>query len=169
MQEFFVRPENIRGAVAVLVERFGAQLLRTLAMIFRVADPTKDLPRCQVVVFDLQLGHCQLDGRKLVVVVVNGKIPRQAGRSRFAPQKARAERMKRGKPRLRGRDSSAQQEIRKAIAHLFRGFVGERDGEDGFGGHSLGDQICHAIRDRAGLAGARASEDQHRAFGGLDG
>jgi hypothetical protein len=36
-------------------------------------------------------------------------------------------------------------------------------------GTSVGDQICHAIRDRAGLAGARASEDQHRAFGGFDG
>ena len=77
--------------------------------------------------------------------------------------------MKRGKPRLRGRDSSAQQEIRDAIAHLFRGFVGERDGQDGFGGHSVGDQVCHAIGDRAGLAGAGAGKDQYRAFGGFDG
>ena len=138
-------------------------------MIFRVADAAENIPRRQAVVFDLQLGHCQLDGRNLIVVIVNGKIPRQACRRRFAPEEARADRMKRGKPWLRGRDPGAQQELRDAVAHLLRGFVGERDGENGFCGHAVGNQICHAISDRAGLAGAGAGEDQHRAFGGFGG
>ena len=68
-----------------------------------------------------------------------------------------------------GRNPCAQQKVRHAIAHLFRGFVRERDGKNGLGGHAVGDQIGHAKRDRARLAGSRAGQDQHRAFDGFHG
>ena len=169
VKELFVSHENIGDAPPVLVERFGAQLLGCLAMIFRMADPAENIPRRQTFVFDLQLGHGQLDCRKLVFIVVYRKTPRQIGGSRFAPEQPRAERMKRGKPGPPRRDPGAQQEVRDTIAHLFRGFVGERDRKNGFGGDSAGNQIGHAIRDRTGLAGAGTGEDQHRAFHGFDG
>ena len=54
---------------------------------------------------------------------------------------------------------------------LFRsgGFIGESDGEDGFGGSAVGDEIGHAEGDGASFAGACAGEDQDRAFGGFGG
>ena len=47
--------------------------------------------------------------------------------------------------------------------HLFRRFVGEGDGEDAIGiRQTLADEVCDAMRDDAGLAGARARENQQR-------
>ncbi len=80
-----------------------------------------------------------------------------------------AERVKRRKPGLRGRNSGAQKEVRNAIAHLFRGFVSESHGEDRFGGHAIGDQVGHAKCNSPCLAGSGAREDQHRALDGFDG
>jgi len=61
------------------------------------------------------------------------------------------------------RHSGAQQQVRNAIAHFLGGFVGERDSQDGFGWHSVGNQICHAKGDRARFAGASAGENQQPA------
>ena len=50
------------------------------------------------------------------------------------------------------------------------GFVGEGDGEDGVGRDAaLLNEIRDAMRDDAGLAGAGAGEQKHRAVDGFDG
>ncbi len=52
-----------------------------------------------------------------------------------------------------------------ARAHLLRRLVGEGDGEDAIGlGDAAADEVGDAVRDDARLAGARAGEDQERAF-----
>jgi hypothetical protein len=65
---------------------------------------------------------------------------------------------------LRWRYSRAQQQIPNAVAHLFCGFVGESDSENRFGRHSIGDEVCHSVGNRTGLARTGAGEDQHRPF-----
>ena len=105
----------------------------------------------------------------MVVVVVNGEIPREAGGGRLATQKPGAKGMKRGNPRLRRTDTGPQQQVRDAIAHLFRSLVGKGYSEDGFRRHTIRDQIGHAVSNGARLARSGASEDQHRSFGRLYG
>ena len=75
--------------------------------------------------------------------------------------------MKRRKPGLRGRHSRAQKQIGDARAHFLRGFVGERDRKDRFGGHALGNQIGHTEGDGAGLARSCSGKDQYRPFYGF--
>ena len=168
MKEPLVRRENVGNVATVLIERFGAQLPRGLAMIFRVTNPAENVPGRQAVVIDLQLGHCQFNGRELIVIIVNGKIPRQASCRCFAPQKARAQGMKCGKPGLRGWDTSAQQQARNTIAHFFRGLVGERHREYGFRRNPIRDQVRHAIRDGPRLAGTSTGQDEDRPICGFD-
>jgi len=56
----------------------------------------------------------------------------------------------------------AEQE-RDALAHLLSGLVGERDGQDLAGPRALGvDQPGDPVGQHAGLARARAREDQQR-------
>ena len=62
------------------------------------------------------------------------------------------------------------EEFVDAFLHFAGGLVGEGDGEDVAGRDPLGDEMGNAERDDAGLAGAGAGEDQHRAvqrFNGL--
>ena len=161
--------ENVGGVASVRCEGFAAHLLRSLRVIFRVADAAEDVARLQVVIVEIERAHGQLDGGELVVVVENGKSGRQAGSGGFAPQQPRAERMKRGKPGPLRRNASAQQKIGNTISHLLRGFVGEGDGENGFGRHAASNQVGHAEGDGARLAGAGSGQDQDRTFGGFRG
>jgi hypothetical protein len=58
------------------------------------------------------------------------------------------------------------QESLHALAHLVRGFVCERDGEDvPARDFFLGDEIRDTMRDDARFAGAGARKNQERAFG----
>src|SRR5258707_14961025 len=127
LQELFVSSENVRDVTSLLTKSFGTDLFRSLAMILREADAAQDVARSQFIRIDLQLGHGQLYGGDLVVVVVNGEVARQSGGGSIAPQKPSAKRMKRGNPGLPGRDTGAQQQIRDAVAHFFRGLVCESD------------------------------------------
>ena len=68
-----------------------------------------------------------------------------------------------------GGNSGAQEQIGDAILHFLGGFVGEGDGENGFGGRAARDEVGHAERNGASLAGASASEDEKGAFGGFGG
>ncbi len=62
------------------------------------------------------------------------------------------------------------EEFVDALGHLVGGLVGEGDGEDGVGRDAaLLDEIGDAVGDDAGLAGAGAGEDEHRAVDGFDG
>src|SRR5712664_2406430 len=75
--------------------------------------------------------------------------------------------MKRRKPRLRRRNSRAEQKVRDAMAHLLRCFVGESYRQNGFGGHPIGAQAGHSIGDRPRLACSRACKNQQGAFDGF--
>ena len=57
------------------------------------------------------------------------------------------------------------QQVADAVFHHARGFVGERDGENGAARDALFDQMGDAIGDDARLAGAGAGENEQRAFG----
>ncbi len=82
----------------------------------------------------------------------------------FTAKEAGAQGVKRGNPRPFGRHAGAEKQIGYARLHLLGGFVGESDRENGFGGDALRNEMRHAIGDGAGLAGARARENENGAF-----
>src|SRR5216684_11913 len=144
LEDLFVGGEDVSDFAGIFVDRGAAKSFRSLAVVLRVADAAENDARRERVVVDLQVGHGQLDGGELVVIIVDGEIAREAGIRRFAAKKASTERMKGGEPGLRGRHAGAQQQVRDAIAHFLGGFVGEGDREDGFGGDTAGNEIGHA-------------------------
>ena len=148
---------------------FGAELFGRERVIFGIADGAEDVARREGFGVDVELGHGELDGGELVVSVVDGEIFGKLRGGGFAAEEAGAERMECGEPRGGGRDSGFEEEVGDAVAHFLGGFVGEGDGEDGFGGSAVGDEIGHAESDGASLAGACAGEDQYGAFGGFGG
>ena len=109
----------------------------------------------------------EVSGKVVSIAVVEGQALRRGDELlsidpapyRFAAEEAGAERMESREPRRGGWDSGFEEQIGDAGAHFLGGFVGESDGEDGFGGSAVGDEIGHAESDRAGFAGAGASED----------
>ena len=133
-------------------------------MILGITDAAQYVAGSQVIRVDPQLGHGQLHRGNLVVVVVNGEVAREPGCGCFAPQDPRAQRMKRGNPGLPRRDAGAQQQIRDAVAHFLRSFVGEGHRQNRFRRHAFGDQVGHAIGDRPRFARSRASENQYWAL-----
>src|SRR6266849_1118608 len=163
-EDLFVGGEDVGDFAGIFVDRSAAKSFWSLAVVLGVADAAENDAGCERVVVDLQVGHGQLDGGELVVVIVDGEIAREAGVRGFAAKKAGAERMKSGQPRLRGRHAAAQQQVRDAIAHFLGGFVGESDRENGFCGDAAGNQIGHAVSDGASLAGSGAGEEEHRTF-----
>jgi hypothetical protein len=62
-----------------------------------------------------------------------------------------------------------RQKPRDALLHFAGGLVGEGDGENISRRDAPGDEVGDAERDDAGLAGAGAGEDQHRAVQRFDG
>jgi hypothetical protein len=68
------------------------------------------------------------------------------------------------KPGLRGRNSGAKEQIRNAVAHLFRRLVRERDSENRLRRHAVGNQIGHTECDGARFARSRTGENEHGAF-----
>ncbi len=138
-QQLFVSGENIGHTAAIFVDGFASHLLRALSVIFRVADAAQNIARRQCVIIDFQIRHNKLHRSELVVIVVNGKITRQAGIGGFASEEPSAKRMKCRQPRLRGRNACAQQQIGDAIAHLLRGLIRKRDREYRFRRHAAGD------------------------------
>ena len=72
-------------------------------------------------------------------------------------------------PRAFWRNSGAKEKVGDAILHFFGGFVGERDGENRFGGYAARDELGHTKRDGARLAGSRPREDEDRTFGTFGG
>src|SRR6266849_1840769 len=164
VEQLFVGGVDVGDLASIFVDRAGAKIFGRLAVVLGIADAAENVARRERVVVDLQVGHGQLDGGELVVVIVDGEIAREAGIRRFAAKKAGAKRMKGGEPGLRGRHAGAQQQVRDAIAHFLGGFVGEGDREDGFGGDTAGNEIGHAEGDGASLAGSGSGEKEHRTF-----
>ncbi len=102
--------------------------------------------------------------RDLVVIVVDGELRGESRadlrqRRSFAPEQTDAEGVKRGN--CRGVARLARNQGTDALAHFAGGLVGEGDGQDGPSGDLVGaDQVRDAVRDHAGLAAARAGQDE---------
>ncbi len=65
-----------------------------------------------------------------------------------------------------GIEARVREQRGDALAHFARGFIGERDGEDGRRRHAaFGDNVRDAMRDDARFAAARAGQNQQRTFG----
>ena len=98
-----------------------------------------------------------------ITFVENRKIAIVAERVTFLAQDSRARRMKRADPRQR---RVVADQSRDPLAHLGGGLVGERDRE-----HlerrrlALGQDVGDTVGQRAGLARARAGENENRAVG----
>ena len=56
-------------------------------------------------------------------------------------------------------------QARGATAHFLGRFIGKRYGKDIVGRYTLRDEVCHAVREHARLAGSRPREHQKRAVG----
>ena len=130
-----------------------------------MADFAEDIARGEGLVAAFETRHCKFDGGDLVVVVEDRKVVRQACGCGFAAKQARAERMERGKPRAVGRNSGAKKEVCNARPHFLSCLISEGDGEDVFRGDAFRNEICHAERDGAGLAGASAGKNEERSIG----
>ena len=165
----FVFGEDVGDFAAVGADGFGAEFFGSGGVIFGVADGAEDVARSESFGVDGELGDGELDGGELVVGVVDGEIFGELGGGGFAAEEAGAEGVEGGQPRRGGRDSCFEEEVGDAGAHFLGGFVGEGDGEDGFGGSAVGDEVGHAESDGAGFAGAGAGEDEDGAFGGFGG
>ena len=92
--------------------------------------------------------------------VVDRELAGVAERVAVGAQDAHARRVERRHPH---RPDDGSDERPDALAHLGRGLVGERDGEDLRRVDALVDEVGDAVREHAGLAGAGTGDDEQRA------
>ena len=178
--EQVVEVERGRRAEALGVARVGLRELRLEVaardlvgldgadeLVLPAADGTEDGGRAQLAgPGELEVAEDLADERGLVVGVVDDEAGVDADRGAVAPQHARAERVERAH-----RDVAAllADEPEDALAHLGGGLVRERDREDPPRGHAAhADEVGDPVRQHAGLAGARAREDEQRSLGRRD-
>ena len=135
-------------------------------MVLGVADLRTHAARRKIVRGQAELREGALDGGRLIVVIVDGKIARDAEMVRLAAQQARAEGMKRGNPYVGGVAAARAQQVADALLHHTGGFVREGDRQDGAGRDAHFDEMRHAIGNHARLARPGAGHDHERAFGG---
>ncbi len=166
----FVDLEDVRD---LLFHRVGAGeevLLRVDHVVLRPGDAAERDARLEGLVVDAEPFDGGLDDGLLVGLVVDGEGAGEAGAVRaqrfdVAAQDADAEAVEGGNSRLRER--AVAEDLCHALAHLLCGLVGEGDGEDAVGRDAaLLDEISDAVGDDAGLAAARAGEQEH---GPIDG
>src|SRR6202034_1138080 len=96
----------------------------------RVADLGADAARGVVFRGEAELQERALDGRSLVVVIVDGEIAWKAEALGFAAQQAGAEGVESGNPDVPCGESARAQEVLDAVPHHAGGFVGEGDGKN---------------------------------------
>ena len=149
-----------RGGIGGGASHLRGRLLDALG----VADARKRRAMLHELVVQAELLVDGSQDRDLIVVVVDGELRGEAGanlrqRRAFAPEQADAEGVERGDGR--GVARLAGNQGTDALAHFTGGLVGEGDGQDGPSGNLVGaDQVGDAVRDHAGLAAARAGQDQ---------
>ena len=167
-QNLVVDAEDLGSMLARFVAGLGGaggHLVGSDAVIFCVADLRAHAARRIIVGGKIELRERAFHRGGLVVVIVNGKIARQAEVVRLAAQQARAERMKGRDPDVRSVAARRAQQVADALLHHAGGFVGERDGENRAARNAHFDQVRDAIGDDARLAGARAGQNQQGTFG----
>jgi hypothetical protein len=126
----------------------------------------EDAVRVEGAIVHLHLAHAALHEGDLVPRVADGEAPRQAGRLVLLVEEPQAEAVEGGDEHVRPGGAG---ERRHPLAHLARGLVRERDGEDRLGIGALHHQPRDAVRDDARLARPGAGQHQERPLEGGDG
>ena len=179
-EEHVVEVDGVRGEEALLVEVVDlgdglvveardalGVLLRADERVLRVRDLGVDAARREALRVALELLEAALHEADLVGLVVDREVRAVAEPLRLAAQDPAAGRVERHHP---GGARGRADEISDALAHLPRRLVRERDREDLGRLHAdRAEQVRDAAREDAGLAGARAGDDEHGAFGVEDG
>ena len=162
-----------RDALAVVGVRLGRRHAGGgEGAVLPVVDEPGQHPRRPALLVDVLGGDELLEQPQLVVGVEDGEARLQvqvahADEFGVAAQDLDADRVEGAEPR-HPLDRLAQK-LRDPRLHLARGLVGEGHGEDAAGGGpALGQKMCDAGGQRAGLAGAGAGEQQDRAVQRLD-
>ena len=145
----------------------GIDLLRGPAAILPPVDERGELARRPALLVEIRSGDELLQDPELVVGVEDREIGLEPDELGMASEHSRGDRMEGAEPR-HALDRSAGY-LRHALLHLARGLVGEGDRQDlarpGLAGR---DQVGESRRERCGLSGPGACEDENRPFGRQD-
>ena len=145
--------------------RLCGQLRRRLQLVFRRGDAVADGVDGPALGVYVELCHDVFDQALAVIVVVDGEAFVEAQLLAVRAQHAHAHAVERGHPHAAGgRANQAAQ----TLAHLRRGFVGERDCQDLPRLHAAFQHMRDAEREHARLSGTRACKNQKRPFGCKD-
>jgi hypothetical protein len=141
-------------------------VLRPLAPVLPVVDHRRQRARRPAFLVDVFGFHQLLHQAKLVVGIQDREIRFEPGQFRVAAQHPRADGVEGAQP-LHPLHHAADQRA-DAVLHLARGLIGEGDGQDlPRPGAPCGENVRQPRGQHARLAGARARQHQHRAFGRL--
>jgi hypothetical protein len=142
----------------------GLRLLESLRRherVLGVRDARAHGAGRQDLVGDLQLLHGFLHEGQLVRGVGDREPRRQFRGGRVTPQQPQRPGVKRSDE---GEDPGSSEQLARALAHLLRGLVRERDRQDRARIHPRLHQPRQPVRDDARFAGARARQDEQGAF-----
>ena len=145
-------------------QQFIVLLAQGLALVLGHADAGDEAARIGLLVEPAAPHQDAADQRALLALGVDREVPLVAEAVDRLAEDADAERMERAQGKLR--PGSARHHAADALAHLVGGLVGEGDGQDVLGRHSLVQHVRDPRREHAGLAGARPRQHQHRPMQG---
>ena len=141
------------------------ELVRQDQGVLGAGNARADAVEREALGLDVEVGHDLLDEALGVVVVIDGEVVPEAEGLGVLAQDAHAHGVEGADPHAA---RAARQQRPQALAHLGRGLVGERDGEDAPGTHALvGDHVGDAVREHARLARAGAGQHEQRPVGAL--
>ena len=142
-------------------------MLRVETPVLPPVDQTRERPRRPSFLVQILGLQDLLEQPQLVVRIEDGEIRPEADKLGMHAQDLGADRMEGAEPRHRLFGAG---ERRHPLTHLAGGLVGERDRQNFVrASPPRGDQICDARGQDAGLADARAGENENRPVQRLDG
>ena len=172
--EQVVKIERIRSAEALFILLVNAQrkplavrislrekLLRVKGFVFRVGDAFFHLPLGHVFLVHAHILQDIADDLHLVAVGVDGEIALVAQAVAVNAQHFGAAGMERGHPHVL---HAFANKLRRALAHLGRRLVRERQRKDVPRLDAMFNQVCNAVCKHARFAAARARKHKQRAI-----
>jgi hypothetical protein len=155
-----VAGEDLGRHEVVVVALSGRPNLDALPQrVLRRREHEEDAPRVEGAVVHLHLAHAAFHQRDLVAGVADAEAARQPRPRVLLLQEPQPEAVERRDEHLApGRPGQR----RDAPPHLFRGLVGEGDGEDALGLHALHEEPGDAVGDDARLPGPGPGQHEQR-------